>query len=151
MDVMIGDDRIRVVLDTNIFVAAYWAPGSASARVLAACAEGLVRLQYSREVREEVEAVLRTISASREYTNRIAALWDRAELVTAVSLDNLQIRDPSDRKFLEAAVGGDADFLVTNDDHLLSVGFAGRTEVIKPQSALRLLGIEAPRRGRADV
>ena len=29
-----------VLLDTNVFVAAYWAPKSASARIVQACIEG---------------------------------------------------------------------------------------------------------------
>lgn len=136
-----SDDRVRVILDTNVFVAAYWAGASASARLLDACIDGLVLALYSREVRAEVSNVLRTIRAADDFIARIEPFWERAEMVSGVRVDGTAIRDPSDRKFLEAAAGGQADFLITNDDHLLSVGYIGRTEVITPRTAVRVLGL----------
>lgn len=136
-----SDDRVRVILDTNVFVAAYWARLSASARILGACIEGLSQALYSPEVRAEVSHVLRAIRAASDFLDRVEAFWERAEEVSGAQVDGIAVRDPSDRKFLEAAAGGHADFLVTNDDHLLSVGYVGRTEVITPRTAARILGL----------
>ena len=62
-----------------------------------------------------------------------------------VRVDDVPIDDPDDRKFLEAAAGGEVDFLVTNDDHLLSVGYLGRTEILAPGSLARVLGFSFQR------
>ncbi len=136
-----SDDRVAVVLDTNIFVAAYWAPRSASARIIGACIDGTLRAIYTNESKGETLAVLRQIRIPQDYVRRLDAYWERGELVEAVAVDDVPIEDPEDRKFLEAAMGGEADFLVSNDDHLLSVGYIGRTEILTSGSLARMLGL----------
>jgi len=132
---------ISVILDTNVFVAAHWAPSSASARLIKACRKGLAQAQYSPEVRREVEHVLRTIKARESFVRMLDEFWERAVEVEGEPVDGVLVEDPEDRKFLEAAFGGKTDFLVTNDDHLLRIGYVGRTEIVTPGSALRLLGL----------
>ena len=135
------DNRISVLLDTNVFVAAYWARSSASARLVRACISGSVQAQFSRAVRAEVSAVLRQIRVSDAYMREVDTFWSAAIEVEPRAVESIRTADPSDQKFLEAALGGDTDFLVTNDDHLLRVGYVGRTEIVTPRSALRLLGL----------
>jgi len=134
-----SDNRVAVVLDTNVFVAAYWAPASASARVIQACIDGSIRAIYTAQSRRETLGVLRQIRIPEDYLRRLDAYWDRAELVEAARVDDVPIDDPDDRKFLEAAAAGNADFLVTNDDHLLKVRYLGRTEILNPGSLARVL------------
>jgi len=135
------ENRISLILDTNVFVAAYWAPSSASARLIEACSNGLAQAHYSPEVRREVEHVLQTIKVRESYLRSLDAFWDRAIEVRGALVDSVRTEDPEDQKFLEAALGGDTDLLVTNDDHLLKVGYVGRTEIVTPRSALRWLGL----------
>ncbi len=132
--------HITVLLDTNVFVAAYWAGLSASARLVKACIRGDVQAQYSEEVKREVVHVLRTIRMPESYFRQLEPFWERAVGVKGVSVDPIRAEDPDDQKFLEAAAGGDADFLVTNDDHLLRIGYVGRTEILTPGSLSRILG-----------
>ncbi len=136
-----SEDRVTVVLDTNVFVAAYWAPSSASARLIRACMEGTVRAQYTPEVRREVEHVLRTIKVRESYYAEIGEFWEKAEETRGVPVPSISVDDPDDVKYIEAAAGGDTDFLVTNDDHLLRIGYVGRTEILTPGSAARVLGL----------
>jgi len=136
-----SDNRVTVVLDTNVFVAAYWAPSSASARVIAACIDGTVQAQYTPEVRSEVIRVLRTIRIPDSYLAKLEPFWERACRTHGVTVGYLTVDDPDDQKFIEAAVGGDTDFLVTNDDHLLKVAYIGRTEILTPGSLARVLGV----------
>lgn len=138
---MSSDDRISVLLDTNIFVAVYWAENSASARLIQACIDGLAEAHYSNEIKREVIYILRMIKASDAYINKIELFWERAKEVQGVPVESIQSKDPDDQKFLEAAAGGNTDFLVTNDDHLLSIGYIGRTEILTPVSALKLIGL----------
>lgn len=131
----------RVVLDTNVFVAAYWAPASASARVIQACIAGSLTAIYTSQVRREVLSVLRQIKVRDVYLEWLEPFWSGAKEIGAVIVDDTPIDDPADRKFLEAAAGGDADFIVTNDDHLLRIEYLGRTEIITPGSLTTLLGL----------
>lgn len=135
------DDRVRVVLDTNVFVAAYWAPESASSRIIEACMSGVIKPIYTAPVKREVLSVLGQIKVRDSYLEWLEPYWAAAEQVEAVRVDDIHIDDPADRKFLEAAAGGEADFIVTNDDHLLRVGYVGRTEVLTPGSLARILAL----------
>jgi len=134
-----SDNRVTVLLDTNVLVAAYWAPDSASARVIGACIDGSVRAIYTPQVKREAVRMLKQIKVSDAYMTWLEPYWSGAVEVEAVRVDDVPIDDPDDRKFLEAAAGGQADFIVTNDDHLLSVGYLGRTEVLTPGSLARLI------------
>ena len=135
-----SNSHITVLLDTNVFVAAYWARSSASARLVAACVRGDLQAQYSAEVKREVVHVLRTIGMPESYFRQIELFWEGAVEVKGISVDPIRAEDPDDQKFLEAAAGGDADFLVTSDDHLLRIGYVGRTEILTPGSLSRTLG-----------
>jgi len=132
---------IRIVLDTNVFVAAYWAETSASARLIKACIDGFAQAQYTPEIRREVEYVLNQIRVSQAYLDHMQRFWESAVEVSGVAAVGVISADPDDQKFLEAAVGSDADFLVTNDDHLLSISYVGRTEILPPRSMIKILGI----------
>ncbi len=52
---------------------------------------------------------------------------------------DIQIDDSDDKKFLETAIGGQTDYLVTNDDHLLKIGHVGKTEILTSGSAAIVL------------
>jgi len=135
------DHTISVVLDTNLFIAAYWAKSSASARLVRACVEGRIRACYTAEVRREVDRMLRTIRIPTSYVESLQPFWAGATEVSPANVDDIHIDDPEDRKFLEAAMGANADYLVTNDDHLLRVGYVGRAEIITPGSLARVVGV----------
>lgn len=134
-------NKTRVVLDTNVFVAAYWAPNSASARIVQACIDGVLQAIYTPDTRRETIRILNQIRLPEAFLTRLKPFWDTAMLVEPVRVDDVRIDDPDDRKFLEAAAGGEADFLVTNDDHLLSVKYLGRTEILTPGSLATVLGL----------
>jgi putative PIN family toxin of toxin-antitoxin system len=136
-----SDNPTRVVLDTNVFVAAYWAPKSASARLIRACIDRAVQAVYTDQVKRETVAILKQIRLPESYFRYLEPIWEGAERVEPVRVDDVPIDDPDDRKFLEAAAGGEVDFLATNDDHLLSVGYIRRTEILSPGSLARVLGL----------
>lgn len=134
-----SDNCVTVVLDTNVLIAAYWAPESASARVIRACMAGAVRGVYTSQVRREADRMLTQIRVSEDYVRWLDEFWNSSAEVEPIAVDDVPIDDPDDRKFLEAAAGGDADFIVTNDDHLLSIGYLGRAEILTPGSFVRVI------------
>lgn len=111
---------LRLVLDTDVVIAALRSPGGASAALLLAADAGRVGLLASVPLFLEYEAV------ARRAEHRLAAGLDEAAL--AIVFDRLvelvepvetwflwrpQLRDPADELVLEAAVNGRADALVT--------------------------------------
>jgi uncharacterized protein len=124
-------DECRLVVDTNVFVAAGFEPKSASARLLDAIAHGPCRMIWHRTTRGETERVLRRIP--RLDWQRFALLF-RPEWEHRATLDLApfgSIEDPDDRKFA-ALAAATASVLVSNDDHLLARRDALPVRVLKP-------------------
>lgn len=131
--------RPAVVLDTNLFVAAYWNRHSASADILRACLEGRVRLYYTRQIRKELYLILRNISASEPYRRRVDDILGLGTEIPAPGGLSVIAEDPEDDKFLECAQLARADYLVTSDDHLLRLKQFNGTRIVKPSELRRVL------------
>jgi putative PIN family toxin of toxin-antitoxin system len=120
----------RVVLDTNVLVAAAYAPASASRRIVDACLEGDIVAVASPAVKREYEHILARAVRTEDYQQRLAALLERLELVTPSETPRLVQEDPEDDKFLAAAIAGHAGWLVTNDRHLLAIDRHGGVRIV---------------------
>ena len=135
---------MRLVLDTDVVVAAMRSPAGASAAILRAARRGRTTLLVSVALALEYEAVC------REAKHRLAAGlsdWEVEVFVTAVIalaepvkthfLWRPQLRDPGDEMVLEAAVNGRADTLVTfNMRHFGTVPLQFGVEVLLPREAI---------------
>ena len=130
--------RPRVVLDTNTFVAARFNPGSASARIIDLCIGGECQALLSAKLRAEIESVLRRVRAGEEFRAKVRAFLRSAEVVRVARELPLVMEDPEDNKFLNCALRGKADYLVTSDRHLLKLGEFSGTKICKPSQFLRL-------------
>lgn len=130
----------KVVLDNNLFVAAYWNPRSASARIIEASREKRVIAVASAAVRREIMRTLGQIPIEEEYRRAVGRLLRRAEAVRATeSLAGMIPADPEDEKYLECAVAAGADYLVSSDRHLLALGSVRGVEMISPSVLARRL------------
>lgn len=134
------DNRLRIIIDTNVFVAAYWAPNSASARLIRYCLIGNVQAVYTQDIKREVMYILKRIKVKPEYLARVELFWKNAVLVEPVAVEPVVVEDADDQKYLEASAGGDVDYLVTNDEHLLCIGYINRTEILTPSSIQKIIG-----------
>ncbi|HUV05526.1 MAG TPA: putative toxin-antitoxin system toxin component, PIN family [Armatimonadota bacterium] len=138
--------QLAVVLDTNLFVAAFWNRRSASADILRACLERRVRLFYTRQIRSELYLILRNIRAPDYYRRQVEDILEQGtELLSAGGLSVVS-EDPDDDKFLECARLARADYLVTSDGHLLRLKRFDGTGIVKPSEFRRILSAfrEAP-------
>jgi len=125
----------KVVLDTNIFVAAGFNPHSASARIIEEVRAGRLSLVWSEDTRRESRAVVEQIPPLS--WDRFADLFGEAGhysgRVNPESVDH--VLDPDDRKF--AALAGAVDaVLVTNDDDLLGTQEGRDVLILTPDEFL---------------
>lgn len=113
---------IRVVLDTNILVAAFRSRDGASNVLLRYVAQGKLTPLVSVALFLEYEAVLKR--AEQQLVHRLsiadidrvlAALARASEPVDVSFLWRPQLKDPKDEMVLETAVNGRAKFLVTHN------------------------------------
>jgi uncharacterized protein len=133
----------RVVLDTNVFVAAGFEPKSASARLLETLSQRRCRMVWHRMTRRETERVLRRIPPLD--WQRFAPLF-RPEWEHPAELDLTPfgaIEDPEDRKFAALAAATQS-VLISQDDHLLARRAELPVRVLRPSEFLaELMGGEA--------
>ena len=113
---------MRVVLDTNVLISAIL--GGASGRILDLWRAGKFDLVLTVEVVQEYYDVLKRpkFKLPPEVIASIGAFLYRKGIFVTPEEKILAITDdPKDNKFLEAAIAGEADVLVSGDHHLLSL------------------------------
>lgn len=120
-----GQGRKTAVLDTNIIVSALIAREGAPARVFELLILGRVENYTTQEIIRELKEVLdreeiasRTAKKSREFVLR--QYLNRSIQVSAKTRVHAA-EHAADNKFLEAALEGEAKYIITGDRHLLSL------------------------------
>ena len=129
----------KVVLDTNVTLAAYLTKGAA-ARIIEAWAAGKFELLISEEIAREYLRIF----LSQNINPVLAAQFSNdlnlyATLIKPKTSLYLVKADPADDKFFECALEGGAKYIVSNDKHLLKVGEFKSISVLSVQSFLRLI------------
>ena len=132
---------LRLVLDTNVLVAALLTPGRTPDRALAAVfARGDVVL-YDARMEAEYREVLSRPKFRGVDRGRVEALLSsvlgRAEDVGAVDRWDGPMTDADDRVFVEVALGGRADAVVTGNARHYPTGLA--FAVLSPAGLLERL------------
>lgn len=121
----------RVVLDTNVFIAAGFKPYSRSAELVRSVREGRLRMVWNRATRAEIERMVRKIPPlSRTDLGELFRELDHGPDETYPENFDF-VRDPDDRKFAALAEATGAT-LVTTDHHLLEVAHLLRVPVRRP-------------------
>ncbi|MEA5461240.1 putative toxin-antitoxin system toxin component, PIN family [Arcicella sp. LKC2W] len=111
-------NRIRVVLDTNVFLVSL-APQSPYAFIFDALLEQSFELVVSTDILAEYDEII-SKRYDKQITNDVFELLLHLENVhqqTVYYQWNLIESDPDDNKFVDIFVASQADFLVTNDRH----------------------------------
>jgi len=113
---------MRVVLDTNILVSS--ALGGALELILDKWAENAFTVIITSSILEEyIEVLNRPKFRLKQITlDRITRyIYQFAEFVIPEETIQFIEADPKDDKFLEAAIAGKADIIVSGDSHLLDL------------------------------
>ena len=143
----------RVVLDTNVIVSGLISPLGLPAQVIAHWLDDDFVLLYTPEIFDELEDVLnrawltvRLSDAPKRIPNFLQAIMVLGELVTGyVNVVGL-VRDPFDEMFLACAQLGQADFIVSGDKDLLSLGEYEGIKILTPAQFLAILDRNYPNR-----
>jgi putative PIN family toxin of toxin-antitoxin system len=128
---------MRIVLDTSVLIAALTKPRGAAARIVRALRRGEIEVVSSAATYREAELVLRgrwlAHLASQEAVNALLRdLRERAVSVTPRAIRDLALKDEGDLRLVEAAVAGQARYLVTADREVLRQRGYGQVEFVTP-------------------
>jgi putative PIN family toxin of toxin-antitoxin system len=135
---------MRVVLDANVLISAVISPKGSAASVLLLWEQEQFELIISLPIIEEVYRVLNYPKIKDKYHLTDASINTIiAYLATAITVqpkETLSVieKDPSDDKYLECALAGEAQYIVSGDTHLLNLG-AFRSIVILSPAAFLIL------------
>jgi putative PIN family toxin of toxin-antitoxin system len=125
---------MRIVLDTNVFVSAVLKVNSLPFLVVRRIDQHGDLLKSAVTEQEILNVLARPHIAavtSPSYRNDLAKLLARAELVAIIERI-AACRDPTDDKFLELAVNGHADLIVTGDADLLALNPFREIPIVTP-------------------
>ena len=137
---------MRVVVDTNVIISALISPAGPPGRIIAAWHRRQITVVVSEamlvELRDAMHypRVRRRISMTDEELSTV--LDDLASAATAIDEPDhvaVLVRDPDDAIFVEAAVAGNADYIVTGDRDLLELGSYEGIRVVTPADFVALL------------
>lgn len=123
-------EKLRVVIDTNIYIS--FLKRGYYRKILDLWLDEGFDLLTSSEILEELFEVLSRSKfnfSPDEITELGGLLFERAIIVEPK--EKLKVcRDPDDDKFLECAVEGKADYLVTGDPDLKNIGEYKKIKVV---------------------
>lgn len=129
---------MRVILDTNVLLSAILKTASTPGAVVRLVTAKHVMLT-SAETQEELRRVLTKPYFQRITTDRIKrnveAMFAASELVI-ITATVAACRDPMDDKFLELALNGQANIIISGDKDLLAMTAYRGTRIITPAEFL---------------
>ncbi len=140
---------MRLVIDTDVIVAAMRSPGGASAALLVLLLKEKAVMLLSVAMALEYEAscmraehLLAARATENDVQNLLDSIIDVIEPVAVNYQWRPQLSDAGDEMVLEAAVNGHADAIVTfNRRHYGNAPAQFGIEVLSPQEALRSLRV----------
>jgi uncharacterized protein len=138
-------DKIRAVLDTNVFVSAVIHIAGVPGQILKYLSAKKFVLITSPPINDEVIRVLNRPHIRKRYNiedsfDEIAfILYGLAEVVSTLPVIQVS-SDSDDDKFIQAAVGGDAHYLVSGDEKgLLVLKRYKGVRIVTPREFLNVL------------
>ena len=126
---------MRVILDTNVFISGIFFSGPPS-KILKAWADQKFHLVLSQQILDEYQRV------SEDLSSKFPSI-DIAPIIELITIHGLFIdtqgytlpvcEDPDDNKFIECAVAGNCEIIISGDKHLLNLSEFQGIAILNPR------------------
>ena len=140
---------MKIVLDTNVFVAGLLSPFGSCAQIVRMVSSGEVTLYFDARILSEYTEVLRR-AKFRFDINKVDVLLDhiehRGHIVASSPLSN-SLPEPGDQPFPEVAVAGQAVCLVTGNHTHFPPKLCQGVRVLSPSDFLTFYRKQQKRKG----
>ena len=126
---------MRIVLDTNVFISGVFFSGPPY-EILKAWIDKRIQIFISSEILQEYQRVGEELSnryTEIEITPILKSFSQNAISISAPRLAHPVCVDPDDDKFLECAVAGKAELIISGDRHLLYINDFQGIKIVKPR------------------
>ncbi len=141
---------MNVVLDTNIAIGALTSISGPPAQILAAWRTSAFTWITSDQLLDELKRTLANPRVQRYIVWPAARVTElvgdiEAQAVKVVPSEEIDVvaRDADDNRVLEAAVAGEAQYVVTNDNDLLVLGSYRGIEIVTAARFLAVLSLQS--------
>ena len=138
--------KIRAVIDTNVLVSGMISPKGAPRKVLDLARKEIFKVVSSVSINHEVLNVLHRdyiyakYHLDEETIDEISAFLYEGTILTEDRYAVSKVRkDPKDDKFIACAVEGEADYIVSGDEHLLSLKHFKGIQIVDAHDFLKIL------------
>lgn len=137
---------MRAVLDANVYVSAAFTPNGKPGKVLRTARTGLFDLVISEPIMDEIDRVFRYPKIQKQLgwsSDEIAAFLSELKKFATLTPGSVTLDvvadDPSDNRYLECAVEGKAEYVVSGDTDLLKLGEYEGIKIVTPTEFLEVL------------
>lgn len=137
---------IRAVIDTNIFVSGVISSKGTPRKILDLARKEKFKVVTSISINKEILEVLHRDYIYNKYGLTEAIVDDIAAFLyegTILYEDSYTVskvkKDPADNKFIGCAVEGEADYIVSGDDHLLNLKHYMGIQIVGVNEFLELI------------
>ena len=130
--------KLRVVIDTNVVVSALW-KGSPW-EIMLLLQEGTFHAVVCGDMLNEYKDVLKRFKLPESDIEQfLSVFYDSTKSMTVYPQKSCNVitEDPSDNIFLDCAVCGKADYVISGDKHLLKLKKYHNISIINPAGFLR--------------
>ena len=138
--------KIRAVIDTNILVSGVISPKGAPRKILDLAKNEVFKVVTSVSINHEIlnvlhrEYIYNKYSLTEEIIDDISVFLYMGTLLTEDQYAIAKVKkDPEDNKFVACALEGDADYIVSGDDHLLSLKHYQGIQIVNANGFLKIM------------
>jgi uncharacterized protein len=143
MDTAPNKPMLKVVIDTNVFISAFYLPESKPGEVVFMARRKGIQNFISPQILEEIERIIRdklqwdnpkTHSALKQIKKLSEMVYPEEHIA--------DIADDPDNRILECALEAKADFIISGDRHLLNLKTYQEIRIVTPAEMLGLLHLK---------
>lgn len=133
---------MRIVLDANVFISGVLWEGN-EAKIIKKCIEEELQNYTSLQILEEFERVLnyKKFQLTIEKIERLLQTSISFSIIVIPEIRIYEIEeDQTDNMFLECALVGNVDYIVSGNDHLLKLKDFRGIKIVNAKKLLKILG-----------
>lgn len=138
--------KIRAVIDTNILVSGIISPKGAPRKILDLARKEIFKVISSASINHEILDVLHRdyiyakYNLTEEIIDDISAFLYEGSILTEDRYAVSKVKkDPEDNKFIACALEGEADYIISGDDHLLGLKHYRGVQIVDARDFLKVL------------
>ncbi|PIN91204.1 putative toxin-antitoxin system toxin component, PIN family [Candidatus Pacearchaeota archaeon CG10_big_fil_rev_8_21_14_0_10_32_14] len=134
---------MRVILDTNVFISGIFWEGNYCSQIIDLWMKGKFELVVSKDTLDELVKTLKSFKIPLKID--LIEDWRKLLIENSICIEtshklNVIKEDPDDDKFLETAIEGKAEIIVSQDNHLLRLKEFQGIKIITPKEFLDVVG-----------